>query len=66
VNHDEAVARYQADLLRILHGGADGAVMAEAIANAQRELGAVQDRLDPTLVEVAADLTRTWARIRPS
>jgi len=64
--HDDAVARYQAELLGILHNGHDGQVMAEAITDAQQDLGVAQDALDVTLVEVAADLTRTWGRIQSS
>lgn len=63
--HDGAIAAYQAELLRILHDGTDGAAMAEQIAViCERDLGVTDYAIDATLVEVAADLTRTWGRLR--
>lgn len=58
-----ALAAYQAALLDTLHGGGDGPTMAAAIAAASDDANLAIGPLDTTLVEVAADLTRTWGRL---
>ena len=56
--HDRTLAAYQARLLDVLHDGTDGDAMADAVRRAAGDLPL--GPLDATLLEVAADLTRTW------
>ena len=59
---DDDLAAYQAQLLDILHAGISGPAMIDAIIVAAGPLAVALSGLDPELVEVAADLTRTWGR----
>ncbi len=54
---------YQAALLDILHRGSDGEVMAAEIDAAAQAASLPTGELDAQLIEVAADLTRTWGRV---
>lgn len=58
---DDDLAAYQAQLLAILHAGSSGHDMIPLIVAASGPLAESLGDLDVTLVEVAADLTRTWA-----
>jgi hypothetical protein len=59
---NEDLAAYQAQLLDILHAGTSGPDMIDAILLAAGPLAPALSGLDARLVEVAADLTRTWGR----
>ena len=62
---NDELADYQAQLLDILHAGTSGPAMIEAILDRAGPLAHALTGLDADLVEVAADLTRTWGRQKP-
>lgn len=62
---DDQLARYQAELLDILHAGSQGNALASQIdVSANAHLDEPIGHLDPALLEVAAKLTRTWGRLK--
>jgi len=62
---DDALARYQSQLLDLLHDGTQGDVLAAQIeASATQHLDEPLGDLDPALLEIAAKLTRTWGQLK--
>ncbi len=57
------LAAYQAGLLELLHGAVDG-VDPEAVRSLAGDAADALGEMDPVLLAVAADLTRTWGRLR--
>lgn len=65
MSDDAELARYQERLLEVLYLGGDGTAMMAEIVAAAAHLDEPLGELDPTLVEVASTLTKTWGRLKP-
>jgi hypothetical protein len=67
VTNDAALAVYQARLLTVLFEGTDGAAMRDLLLHMpeSRPWRSYVEAFDAGLVEVAAELTRTWAVLNP-
>jgi hypothetical protein len=63
-----ALAAYQARLLAVLFEGSDGATMRELLLQMPESepWRTYVSEFDPGLVEVAAELMRTWAVVQPA
>jgi len=62
---DDDIATYQAALLDALYVGHLGLELIDDVRVLTNQAPWQETDLDPTLLEIAADLTRTWSR-RPS
>lgn len=61
--HDGRIGPYQADLLEALASTESGPEAIASLTARQPAWSATIERFDPALVEVAAELTRTWGRV---